>query len=345
MAQVRPYAPSWVDRFQDFLRRLPIPLWLSILLLYILTALCFHAAAWIDGVIPVGGLNADFLFNSFWGVTSLTFFFFLDTASNNALDKFSVTVPGKKNEIELLRYKMTTMPAEIALAFTLVMILGLGFGFYADPNFLYGGMHSPVSYVLVVPLAILSYAFAPLQIYQGFRVLNAVRASYRLVGEVNLFELQPLYAFTGVTMTSGFFWLLIMNMNILSNYILVEATESSFILSIIFVTPLIPLAFLSFLYPLWGIHRRIQNKKETALRDNGRQIEKAHATLYKHLNKNDHKKSNDLEKSLSSLYKMREQIERVPTWPWNPGTFRNFLSAVFLPLGLWALQQVLVRMF
>lgn len=341
MTYARPYSPSWVDRFQDWLERLPIPVWLSILLFYLLTALCFNAAAWIDGATPLGTLSADLTFNALWGATSLSFCILLDRASRQALDKFSVLVPNKKREIELLRYKMTTIPASVAWLLTGLMVVGLGIAFYTDPATLYTGMKSPISYILTVPLAMLSYAFAPLLIYQGIRVLNSVRSAFHLLGEVNLFELQPLYAFTGVTTISGFFWLLIMNMNILGNYILASGTESSIILTVLFVSPLIPLAILSFLYPTWGIHRRIQNKKETALRENGRQIERVHQTLYQHLRKNDHKKSGDLEKSLNSLYRMREQIEKIPTWPWNPGAFRNFLSAVFLPLGLWALQRLL----
>jgi hypothetical protein len=340
-----PYAPSWVDHFQSWLEGLPIPIWLSIVLIYLVTALAFNTAMWIDGIQPWGQLSADLTFNSLWGVTSLGFVILLDRASRQALDKFAVLVPSKKQELEMLRYKMTTIPARPAWLLTALMVIALGFAFYSDPATLYLGMRSPISYVLVVPLAIFSYAFAPLLILQGIRILGSVRHAYHLVGEINLFELQPLYAFTGITMLSGGFWLLIMNMNILGNYILVKATDTSIFFSIIFVTPLIPLAFLTFLYPLWGIHKRIQNKKESALRENGRQIERTHATLFKHLNKNDHKKSGDLEKSLNSLYKMRDQIERVPTWPWNPGTFRNFLSAVFLPLGLWGIQQILVRMF
>ena len=101
----------------------------------------------------------------------------------------------------------------------------------------------------------------------------------------------------------------------------------------------------TFIVPLWGIHRRIQSRKEQALAENGLQIERAHQTLYRSLNRNDYKKGSDIEKSLASLYKMREQIEKIPTWPWNPGTFRNFLSAVFLPMGLWLTQRYLAGLF
>jgi hypothetical protein len=103
------------------------------------------------------------------------------------------------------------------------------------------------------------------------------------------------------------------------------------------------LAFVTFIVPLWGIHTRIQRKKEEAIEENGLQIEKAHQSLYRLLNKGDYKKTAEMEKSLASLYRMREQIEKVPTWPWNAGTLRGFLSAVFLPLGIWLTQQILSR--
>jgi hypothetical protein len=140
------------------------------------------------------------------------------------------------------------------------------------------------------------------------------------------------------------FWILILNMNFVSNFSDGAPTSlADILLAYVLVFPYIVLAFVTFIVPLWGIHQRIQRTKEVEIEKNGMQIEKVHGILYKHLNKGDYKKGNDLEKSLTGLYKMREQIEKVPTWPWNPGTLRSFLSAVFLPLGIWLLQQLLSR--
>lgn len=36
MVNEHPYPPSWVDRFQGWLYRLPIPIWLSVVLIYLL---------------------------------------------------------------------------------------------------------------------------------------------------------------------------------------------------------------------------------------------------------------------------------------------------------------------
>ena len=36
-------------------------------------------------------------------------------------------------------------------------------------------------------------------------------------------------------------------------------------------------------------------------------------------------------------------IQGASTWPWSPTTLRAFLTAVLLPMFLWATQQVLSR--
>lgn len=336
-----PYPPSWVDRFQGWLYRLPFPIWLSIALIYFLSVLTFHVAIWLDGDLPIGALDGESFFNGIWSILGLSFLLLLDNTANRASSKFSALIPRKKAELENLRYQMTTIPARPAVALTVLIILALVAASYFDPTFI--GLTNPLSLLLFLIVAIFSYSFAPIMLYQGLRQLVLVTKAFRLVGEINLFQLQPLYAFAGLTMTSSLLWVLVLNINIIGNT--AETSAADTWLSLVFNTPYIALAFATFIIPLWGIHRRIQNRKENALAENGLQIERAHQALYRHLNKGDYKKGSDLEKSLASLYRMREQIQNVPTWPWNPGTFRNFLSAVFLPMGIWFAQRFLSGLF
>lgn len=337
-----PYKPSWVDRFLDWLDGLPLPNWMAMLAIYLIVVLMLHASVWIDGVVPFGTPDGGAFFNGLWSVIPLFFLLNLDRIATRAVDKFSVLVPSKRKELERIRYEMTNIPARPVLALTMLMATILLIAAYFDPAFLYQGISSLVSLTLFMIVGIFSYSFAPILLYHGVRQLNLVAKAYRLVGEVNLFRLQPLYAFSGLTMVSSLFWVLLLNMNLISNAVFAES-ETDILFSTVINMPFLFLAFATFLFPLWGIHRRIQNKKEAELDQNGMQVEKSHQTLYRHLNKNDFKKGSDMEKSLASLYRMREQIEKVPTWPWNPGTLRSFLSAVFLPLGVWLLQQVLSR--
>ncbi|MEX1248829.1 MAG: hypothetical protein WEA61_10145 [Anaerolineales bacterium] len=335
----KPYPPSWADRFLDWLDNLPIPYGITVLIIYGLAALSFHIALWVEGDIRFGAVDVPSLFDAIWSIVGVFFLLTLDRIAHRAMDKFSVLVPRKRRELELLRYKMTTLPPGPALAFTIVVIAILGAGAYLDPSFL--GVSNPVSIAIYFFFLAFSYSFAPILLYHGLRQLSLVTQAYRLVDEINLFHLQPLYAFSGLTMTSSLFWIIILNFNLVSNYSGPAVSTIDLILSILFSFPYVVLAAATFIVPLWGIHRRIQNKKEAALEENGQQIEKTHRVLHRHLNKADYKKGGEMEKSLASLYKMREQIEKVPTWPWNPGTLRGFLSAVFLPLGVWVLQRFL----
>ncbi len=337
-----PYKPSWVDRFLDWLVRLPIPTWLSIVSIYLIVAASYHLALFIDGTLPPGGVDVSSAFNAIWSIIGIVFLILLDRIAHRAIDRFSVLLPAKKNELELVRYQLTNIPAGSALVFTVLIVLTIVISSYFDPTFLV--VDNPVSVAIFVFFAAFSYSLAPLMLYQGFRQLNLVTKAYRMVDEINLFHLQPLYAFSGLTMTSSLFWILILNLNFVSNFSEGSPTSvADIFLAYVLVLPYLILAFITFIVPLWGIHQRIQRTKEVEIEKNGMQIEKVHGILYKHLNKGEYKKGNDLEKSLNSLYRMREQIEKVPTWPWNPGTLRSFLSAVFLPLGIWLLQQLLSR--
>lgn len=281
------------------------------------------------------------MLNGLWAILGISFLLALNSLANRAIDKFTVLVKRKKQELENLRYQMTTIPARFALGLTALITASIIAAAYFDPTFT--GLSNPFLLALFLVIAIFSYSFAPIMLYQGFRQLVLVTKAYHLVGEINLFQLQPLYAFAGLTMTSSLFWVLVLNLSLIDNAS--ETSTTEFLLSMAFNVPFIVLAFVTFIVPLWGIHRRIQNTKEAALAENGFQIERAHQALYRHLDKGDYKKGNDLEKSLASLYRMREQIEKVPTWPWNPGTLRNFLSAIFLPMGLWLVQRYLSGMF
>ena len=341
MAFKPPYPPSWVDRFQQWLHRLPIPVWLSITAIYVLAVFGFHLALWINGSTPFGTPDGESFFNGIWAILGISFITILDNIATRAVDKFAVLVSHRKAELENLRFQMTTIPARFAFGLTLLISLILLVATYFDPSFL--GLSNPLSIALFLSIAIFSFSFAPLMLYHGFRQLMMVTRAYHLIDEINLFRLQPVYAFAGLTMTSSLFWLLVLNLNFIGNQ--AETSGAQFLISFVLNAPYILLALVTFVVPLWGIHRRIQNKKETSLTENGLQIEKAHQSLYKSLNKGDYKKGNEMEKSLASLYRMREQIERVPTWPWTPGTFRNFLSAVFLPMGLWLVQRYLSGLF
>jgi len=347
MALKRPYAPSWVDRLIDWIEHLPIPVWAFYALLYIASVVGLHLASWLNG-----SLRESFslvqLYNAIWLPLVFIVIHNTDHLANEAISKFAPAVPTRLAELEDLRYRIKVMPSGVVLALSLIAAVFLLAGAIADPALIFTGppigeIH-PISWVLGIFVGITSYSMTPVMIYHAGRQLYLVTKAYSLVGKVNVFHQQPLYSFSGLTMRTAFFFLLMVYITYLGGF-LYEASASESAINLVLSVVIVPLSIVIVTLPLWGIHLRLARAKQVALEESETKIEHVQKRIYAMVEKDRYTQSRELEAALSSLFKVRDRLKEIATWPWNPGTLRNFLSAVFLPLGLWAVQQVLARLF
>ena len=51
-----------------------------------------------------------------------------------------------------------------------------------------------------------------------------------------------------------------------------------------------------------------------------------------------------LHKAMDALQAESAELGKVATWPWAPGTLRNLMGAVLLPIFLWLIQYGLQRL-
>ncbi len=98
-----------------------------------------------------------------------------------------------------------------------------------------------------------------------------------------------------------------------------------------------------FAWPLLGIHRRLVAEKRKALAESARRFEAAVAELHQRVDKKAMTKMDDLNKTLASLELERAALQRIPTWPWDPGTLRGLAATLVLPLVIWLVQYILQR--
>jgi Xaa-Pro aminopeptidase len=49
------------------------------------------------------------------------------------------------------------------------------------------------------------------------------------------------------------------------------------------------------------------------------------------------------ERETKAKVEKSQEIKKLPTWPWETGTLRNFITALLIPLTAWGIQQVLLR--
>lgn len=356
-----PYPPSWYDRLSSRIDRLPGPSWLAYLLLgaagmLVLTGVQMLAGAYQPGKYLVLHLFLGSQFAYLLGLMRL-----LDRSAAAALDAFRPVLDfprrarqapaDKESSLEELRYRLTTLPprptlwASVAGVLLGVVIPLLVFrppgttGYSLTAAFAWGRIStSPGAMAAYLIQLAFSEAVAGVFIYHSIHQLREISRVYLTFARLNLYRLQPLYAFSvPAALTSGGL--------ILYNYTWFAAGPEfltqpiSIVLGIFFAMA----SAVIFAWPLLGIHRRLVAEKRKALAESARRFEAAVAELHQRVDKKALAKMDDLNKTLASLELERAALQRIPTWPWEAGTPRGLAVTLLMPLVIWLAQYILQR--
>ncbi|HXF63802.1 MAG TPA: hypothetical protein VNK95_19420 [Caldilineaceae bacterium] len=100
----------------------------------------------------------------------------------------------------------------------------------------------------------------------------------------------------------------------------------------------------TFIWPLYGMHRRLVEDKGLALREVHQAIEATFQRLQGSLGVVDLAATDTLAKQIESLLRQEEYVSRLPTWPWPPGTLARLASVALLPLLLLIAQILIERL-
>jgi hypothetical protein len=238
------------------------------------------------------------------------------------------------------------MPGRSVLLISAIFIPLLVMGAIQDPELIFitlpaGPIH-PLAWPLAGFFGVVSYSVAPIMIYHAIRQLNLVTKAYKLVDEVNLFHQQPLYAFSGLTMRTALYLVFQVYITYAGEAIYDPSTAED-VINLALSVVIIPASIATVLIPLWGIHQRLDDAKTNVLEENSMQIASTRTNLYKAIDKKSYPDVQGLDSAMGSLYKERDMLKTIPTWPWASGAFRNFLSAILLPMVLWVLQTLVGR--
>lgn len=344
MTDRKPYAPSWIDRLLAWIDTLPIPPLGFFVLLYAFGLMAIHLALWMEGYLPWGTFHPPFLFDVIWIPYGLGYIYLMERAAVRSIHQFRPLLEVSDAEYDLIAYRFTTLPALPTFVFTLIGA-AIGIASSIIINFPFVGPEGfSLPYLLWILFYGLAYISLPVLTLAGFRLLYQIDQLFRRVQKVNLFHLQPMYGITGVAMVVSGYFIISAYLNIVSElYLGTSTTNAEMALTfsaVIFVIALV-LVFL----PLSGIRRKIDEAKRTYLADLGIQIEGLSRDLQADVSNRKFENIQGFERSLAALFNLRTQVQAIPAWPWQPGAFRNFFSAIGLPLFIWLMQRVLSQYF
>ena len=95
--------------------------------------------------------------------------------------------------------------------------------------------------------------------------------------------------------------------------------------------------------PLLGMHARLVDAKARAVEANNDLIEAGFDKMQGLVKAGKHDAVPRLRASNSALLEYRQELAKISTWPWDPGTLRTFITALLVPMTVWIVQQVLLR--
>jgi hypothetical protein len=329
------FKPSWVDRLTQWIEALPGPSWLAYLILFFLLGFAAHLGFWVSGFQPRGSYDVKIFLNQLWAIEILFFHQVLNRDAKHALKDFRPLLDATDAEFSEIQHEFTNLPARSAIYLTLISIpVGIYFAYLNEVPF--SGEVAPV----LVLAGILNSSLTIIFCYRIIRQLRMVSRLYEKSSIIDLYSLDPVYALSSHTAKTGLIFLFIIYSNVL---ITVEALQISagFYLAI-FLTFLSSAAFI---VPLMGINHRLVEEKKKILQDIHQRIKMAFHNVERSFDEDSLDEISTLKTAISALESQKAYIEKIPTWPWRPSTLRGFLTAVLLPLGIWALQQVLTRLF
>ena len=335
---VPPYPPGWFDRLTVWVDRLPGPAWAFYLGLALAIYLLETVVQWQSGTTPFGSFLPSHTAMAISAI-SLGLGHYLKGYAGRAFDAYRPALQADGAEVELIRFRFTVMARRGAL---LAAFFGVVFGLAGTSLMGVTFMKilhlatSPISFVLNAVLGLATWASFFTVLYMILRQLRIVSRLFSTRTRVDLFALEPLYALTGLTARAAVSFLAL---PVLFVILAPGIRDEPASLAIALAGSLIAIA--TFLLPLAGIHRLLVTEKTRRLAEQSRRMLSAIEDLHRRMDQGRLRQMDDLYKAIASLDLERATLNKIPTWPWEPGSIRGVAAALLLPLALWLIQQVL----
>jgi hypothetical protein len=338
-----PYAPSVLDRLVYRIDRLPGHGWWLYPLLLVAFLGWIHAWIWAWGVRPVGTFEPGAWTYVFYGPFALAAIHFLDRAGNQAMAVFRPALDMTDTEIEDRRYELVTLRAgrTIWLIVAVGVAIGLGVaGTQAEAALALFSRTRAEGLFIVVPFAVLGYMGFAALIWHTFRQLRLVAQLHR-EARLDLFDTGPIYAFSGLTMRTGLVWITVGYYSLTVSGAFVTDNPVALPVSLFnFVV-----AAACFVLPLYGLHGRLVVEKARLLHDAAARVEAMRSALYGRVDSRELTGIKEVTDAYTGVIAARDQVLKLPTWPWPPRALGQFATALILPIVIYVVSRLVGQQF
>jgi hypothetical protein len=335
-----PYRPSWIDRFNDGVEKLPLRAWIFHAVFAIVLLLVQILFLWLDGGLHAVELLPVIIFNSVATPFGFAVVHVLDNQAVTAVNSLRPTLDATEQEFDDYKYRLSTMPFLAPLIAGLaVTAITLVTPLVTTEPIRYAALEQLPIFAVVYHIIDKSSAFlVGVFLYHTLRQLRLVNSINSKHVRINLFHLGPVQAFSRLTASTAlgfvvfvYAWMLI-NPELLADPLL-------FGLAMLFTL----LALVVFVWPLWGVHGLIETEKARALHEIDLRFEAVFSKLNQRIHDDAYAGTETLNATIASLEIQHKRMSAIPTWPWRSETARFAVTAIALPLILTILQFLVAR--
>ncbi len=334
---VPPYSPSWFDRMRSWVDRGTTAPWMLYSLVSLASVTIGLLVQWREGAYTAGFIPFHILFFG-WSGYLLGLMHALDRMAIRALDAIRPLLPDDPARVDLLRWRLTVLPRGLTLGVSagslLLITLILPIRRIMFPAVGFAPTALSYGFCLAVVVVML-WINATFLLHTARQMIEVGRITAREL-RVELFHIRPVYRLAGLTGATA----AAISLNL---YLWFAAAPS---IPDVARFPAFGLALFSlvvFAAPLWTVHQRLAAEKDQALLATARNQEAVASRLQRGLAAGKLSEVDQLHKALAALQIQTATLEKIPTWPWHPGTLRGLLAALGLPIGIWLIQRLLER--
>lgn len=337
-----PKPVGWVDRLTAWIDGLPLPAWV----VYLLAALMLNGFIFLlrayDGTLPAGRHVIFHLTATSSPVVYILLIHYLDRVALVAFRKVEPVLTLEAAARAQLAWRLTHMPASVTwLATGVGALVGFVAALAALQGYIFRGAFE-FNGIWVggfgVALSVLVNATSIVFVVHVLRQLRMINYINRHCVAVDLYNREPLYAFSILTATTAVSW-------IATAYVWVASYPggTADVVNMAYAVVFSALSLVTFIWPLWSIHRRLDEAKIAAIGDVVTAIRRSTQQLHVLVGSGRYDEVGPVGTALSHLRQELDALEKIPTWPWRPETARTVYTAIFLPMLLWFLTRLVER--
>jgi hypothetical protein len=329
-------ASGWIDRLQVLLERGPIGPWTAYGLAALLLALGLQLTHWLSGVLSFPGLSLQLAWTGAFTPICLACLHHVDRVAARSLARFQPALQSPPAEYDRALGRLTRLPrwtAELGLAGGAVFMWML---VRLDPTFLGLLTGRPWADAVLLGMGWINSAMILICLYSLVRQLSAVSQVHRSAGHVNLYDWQPMFAFSNLTYRSSLVTVLVTTCFVA---VFPEVLDNPTSLLVVILGLLLTGAI--FFLPLAGLNGKLQVEKLRLLSDVRRRIQATLEDLHQKIEADDLASMQRMKDQLGSLLLEEDYLGKLRTWPWPPGMFLRVLGVIGLPMLLFILQRAI----